>query len=203
MHTNMKVLQELGIKVVAGDTVNSVNITSEHTEFYNEIGELYDFVSGFAWRDNNGMQPVGNDVVVEVMGKNILPGAGLSGDWDWFKTGASGDICKWRPCLKSLAEVATATPKPKLPVVIGGEYEYSWTGNVWHPCTIIDIGEVGHTVRTANGLLLLIDKEAFGFRFIKSERDITIDAMIDVGFSYGASTRSMMATLYDLGYRKT
>ena len=38
---------------------------------------------------------------------------------------------------------------------------------------------------------------------IKSERDITIDAMVDVGFSYGASTRSTMATLYDLGYRKT
>ena len=203
MRTNMKVLQELGIKVVAGDVINGTSMMPEHTEFYNELGGLYDFVSEFTWRDNDGKQPVGNDVAVEIECKSEHTGVGVAGACDWYKTGVAGDLRKWRPCLKSLTEVATLTPEPKLTVVIGSEYEYSWTGNVWHPCTIVDIGEVGHTVRTANGLLLLIDKEAFGFRFIQSERDIAIDAMVDVGFSSGASTRSMMATLYDLGYRKT
>ena len=202
MHTNMKVLQELGIKVVAGDTVNSVNITSEHTEFYNEIGELYDFVSEFAWRDNDGKQPFGDNVVVEVKCKNKLTCVGVAGEWDWFKTGVSGDLRKWRPCLKSLTEVATVTPEPKLPVVIGGEYEYSWTGNVWHPCTIVDIGQVGYMIKNRiYSTPKFHKKEGLQFRAIQSEREIAIDEMCKVE-TLNVS-RDMSATLYDLGYRKT
>tara|TARA_R110000765_G_scaffold266988_1_gene366171 strand:- start:1855 stop:2439 length:585 start_codon:yes stop_codon:yes gene_type:complete len=194
----MKVLQELGIKVVDGDIINGVNITSKSTEFYNELGEAYDFVSEFAWRDNDGDQPVGEDVAVEIKCKNKLTGAGLAGDWDWFKAGVSGDLLKWRPCLKSLTEVATVTPEPKLPVVIGGEYEFSCSDGIWGRCIIMDIGQVGYVLQ--DGFTKFKEKGEVKFRTIKSDRDIAIDEMRKVAPIN--ATRDMMGNLYDAGYRK-
>lgn len=189
MNTNMKILRELGIKVVAGDRLSDGSyLTSKGATIYNrsqhEEFELFN-ISGFKWRDNNGEQPVGDDVFVEIKFNSDYVYTGAVGDWLWGIDGDSDDLQQWRPCLKSLTEVET-TPKPKLAdvdldVVIGGEYEYSCGRVNWYKCKILDIGTVGYTVRCphlesdCDMGMQLISKEEIQFRPIKSERDIAID----------------------------
>ena len=197
----MKVLRELAIEVVAGDVINGEIIDYVQAIWHNLYGYQGDLVSMFILRDNDGEQPVRDDVVVEVdFGTDPLC-IGTAGEYGWNH----GDcIVEWRPCIKSLAEVET-TPKPKPVHVnpaleIGGDYEVSWTSDIWHTCIIVDIGQVGYMIKNRiYSTPKFHKKEGLQFRTIKSDRDIAIDEMgkVDVDI-----TRDTMGKLYDLGFRK-
>lgn len=61
-------------------------------------------IEDLAWRKNKGVQPVGDDCVVEIKYCNGILDVASACDKNWKNYGLSYAIESWRPCLQSIIE---------------------------------------------------------------------------------------------------
>lgn len=111
----VKQFLEAGFELISGDVVGGVKITESQAHSANSensnIMALDFYVDELAWRDNTGIQPVGDDCLVETMfayDDRITVDRAYIWMWD------DENLTHWRPSLKHLENKMNDNQEQKL-----------------------------------------------------------------------------------------
>ncbi len=104
-----------GFEFVEGDIVTDGDkeivmtaVMANAASYHNSnITSLQYRMVGFYLRENKGIQPVGDDILVMAVDRKCgeyLDHEPKASSLDWCLDGMSGDVIHWKPCLKWIAE---------------------------------------------------------------------------------------------------
>lgn len=104
MKNNMKTVadyQAKGIEFVKGDVCKCIRGSLYFETWQEGITEFTeDEMISFVPRENKGTQPVGDDVMVDIVLRCGITYTKVTPFWDWSLKGHNGDIISWKPSME-------------------------------------------------------------------------------------------------------